>query len=180
MQPLRSALAAAALCLLTGSGALAAQPPLTSQATLLDRIQIEDMIIAYYAPLGSGAKEDLAAFFTEDGRIDVNGRVYIGRKGVAQAYADAGAANKGNPTFHGRFVMLLNNPRIVVTGATATIDAIWTGVVTAKPTDQPHFAEQGKEHDDLVKVNGRWMMKNRVITSIGGLAPFYVPTFKAR
>jgi hypothetical protein len=57
---------------------------------------------------------------------------------------------------------------------------VWTGIVTGKVTDQPHFAEQGKEHDDFVKVKGEWLIKKRIITSIGGLAPFFQATYKDR
>jgi hypothetical protein len=157
-----------------------AHAPRTTAANLLDRVQIEDLLVDYYQPLGGGGQEDLASFFTDDGVIDVNGRVYSGRAGVAQAYRDAGAANGGNPTFKGRFNMLMNNPRIEVHGDTATADVIWTGVVSTTPSDQPHFAEQGKEHDDLVKVKGEWLIRKRIITSTGGLAPFYQPTYQDR
>jgi hypothetical protein len=176
--PLRSLLAAAAL-LAAASPALA-KAPRTTQANLLDRIQIEDFLVDYYQPLGGGKQEDLAAFFTEDGEIDVNGRVYSGHKGIAQAYKDAGAANNGNAVFKGKFVMLMNNPRIEVHGDAATADAVWTGIVTPTPKDQPHLAEQGKEHDDLIKVNGEWRIKKRIITSVAGLAPFYQASFKDR
>jgi hypothetical protein len=176
--PLYSTLAAAALTALA-SPALA-HPARTTQANLLDRIQIEDLMVDYYQPFGGGAQEELASFFTDDGVIDVNGRVYSGHAGIAQAYRDAGAANAGNPTFKGKFTMLMTNPRIVVHGDTATVDVIWTGVVNTTPTDQPHFAEQGKDHDDLVKLNGEWMIKKRIITSTGGLAPFYQATYKDR
>jgi hypothetical protein len=176
--PLYSACAAAALIALA-TPALA-HAPRTTSANLLDRVQIEDLLVDYYQPLGGGKQEDLSSFFTDDGVIDVNGRVYSGRKGVAQAYKDAGAANNGNPTFKGKFVMLMNNPRIEVKGDTATADVVWTGVVSATPKDQPHFAEQGKEHDDLVKVKGEWMIRKRIITSTGGLAPFFQATYKDR
>ena len=176
--PVRSTLAAAALMALA-TPALA-HAPRTTAANLLDRIQIEDFLVDYYQPLGGGKQEDLASFFTPDGVIDVNGRVYSGHKGIAQAYKDAGAANNGNPVFKGKFTMLLNNPRIEIHGNTATVDAIWTGVVSTKVTDSPHFAEQGKEHDDLVKVKGEWFIKKRIITSVAGLAPFYQATYKDR
>ena len=179
MTPNTPMLAAAALLVLA-SPALA-HAPRTTQANLLDRVQIEDLLVDYYQPLGGNAgREELSSFFTEDGVIDVNGRVYSGRAGIAQAYKDAGAANTGNPVFKGKFVMLMNNPRIAVQGNTATVDAVWTGIVTTTPPEQPHLAEQGKEHDDLVKVKGEWMITKRIITSTGGLAPFYQVTFKDR
>jgi uncharacterized protein (TIGR02246 family) len=169
-------LSVAAAVLALASPALA-HPARTTQANLLDRVQIEDLMVDYYQPFGGGAQEQLASFFTEDGVIDVNGRVYKGRAGIAQAYKDAGAANAGNPTFKGKFTMLVTNVRIEVHGDAATVDDIWTGVVNTTPKDQPHFAEQGKDHDDLVKVKGEWMIRKRIITSTGGLAPFYQATF---
>ena len=175
---MRCKLAVLALCALATP--VLAKAPRTTQANLLDRIQIEDLLVDYYQPLGGGKQEDLASFFTPDGVIDVNGRVYSGHKGIAQAYKDAGSANNGNATFKGKFVMLMNNPRIEIHGDSATADVIWTGIVTGKPTDQPHFAEQGKEHDDLVKVKGEWFIKKRIITSVAGLAPFYQVTYKDR
>ena len=183
--PVNSTLAAAAAVLLALISGLLASPalahtPRTTQTNLLDRVQIEDLLVDYYQPLGGGKQESLSSFFVDDGVIDVNGRVYSGRKGIAQAYKDAGSANNGNATFKGKFTMLMNNPRIEIHGATASADVIWTGIVTGKPTDQPHFAEQGKEHDDLVKVNGEWLIKKRIITSTGGLAPFYQVTYKDR
>ena len=181
--PVHSTLATATLLAVT-SALLAcpalAHTPRTTQSNLLDRVQIEDLLVDYYQPLGGGKQESLSSFFTDDGVIDVNGRVYSGRKGIAQAYKDAGSANNGNATFKGKFTMLMNNPRIEIHGATASADVIWTGIVTGKPTDQPHFAEQGKEHDDLVKVNGQWFIKKRIITSTGGLAPFFQATYKDR
>jgi hypothetical protein len=173
--PLYSTLAAAGLLALALPAL--AHPARTTPANLLDRVQIEDFLVDYYQPLGGGKQEDLASFFTDDGVIDVNGRVYSGHDGIAKAYKDAGGANKGNPIFKGKFTMLMNNPRIVVNGNTATADVIWTGIVSATPKAQPHFAEQGKEHDDLVKVKGEWMIKKRIITSTGGLAPFFQATF---
>jgi hypothetical protein len=174
---MKSTLAAAALLALTAAPALA-HAPRTTAANLLDRVQIEDLLVDYYLPLGGGGKQEaLSDFFVPDGVIDVNGRVYSGHKGIAQAYKDAGAANNGNATFKGKFVMLMNNPRIEIHGATATADVVWTGVVSTTPKDQPHFAEQGKEHDDLVKVKGEWMIKKRIITSTGGLAPFFQATY---
>ena len=175
------------VALLCAAAALAApaiaqaEYPITSQSSLMSRVQIEDLLVDYYQPLGGNAgRGALSDFFTSDGVIDVNGRIYSGRAGIAQAYKDAGAANTGNPVFKGKFVMLMNNPRIAVQGNTATVDAVWTGIVTTTPPDQPHLAEQGKEHDDLVKVKGEWMITKRIITSTGGLAPFYQVTFKDR
>jgi hypothetical protein len=171
------ALLCAALSTFASPHGALAQASVTTQATLLDRIQIEDLLIAYYQPLGSGGG-DMTAFYTEDGVLDLNGRVYQGKAGVKQAYRDAAAAM--GPSFKGKFHILMNNPRIVVNGESATADLIWTGVASESATAQPHLVEQGREHDDLVKLAGHWLLKKRVITSDGGLPDFYAKTYRDR
>ncbi len=97
MTSMRSMIAVAALAAIAAPAL--ARPRAPPQANLLDRIQIEDFLVDYYQPLGGGKQESLADFFTPDGVIDVNGRVYNGHAGITQAYKDAGSANNGNATF---------------------------------------------------------------------------------
>jgi hypothetical protein len=63
----------------------------------------------------------------------------------------------------------LHNPRIRIDGKTATADTMWSGVVSINVKDPPKLVEQGREHTELVKRNGRWYIKRRVVTSIAGL-----------
>jgi hypothetical protein len=153
------------------------QPRVTTEATLLDRIQIEDFLVAYYQPLGSGG-EDMTVFYAGDSVLDLNGRVYQGKAGVRQAYRDAAGAM--GPGFKGKFHILMNNPRIVVNGESATADLIWTGIASETVKSLPHLVEQGREHDELVKQSGQWLFKKRVITSDGGLPDFYAKTYRDR
>jgi hypothetical protein len=44
----------------------------------------------------------------------------------------------------------------------------------------PQFAEQGREHDELLKRGGHWYFKHRIITSDGGLPPMLEKTYKKR
>ena len=175
----RARLGACCLLALAAAAAPALAKPRTTAANLLDRVQIEDLLVDYYAPLaGGGDREDMGKWYAEDGVLDINGRVYHGRKGVAQAYKDAGVA-AGN-AFHGKAHMLMTNPRIEVHGRTATADVIWTGIDNETIKSQPHFVEQGREHDELVKVGGDWLIKRRLITSDGGIPDFYAATYKDR
>jgi hypothetical protein len=70
--------------------------------------------------------------------------------------------------------------KITVEGDTATADMLWTGVNSEKVTAAPQFVEQGREHDELVKRNGRWLFKHRVITSDGGLPAMFEKTYQKR
>jgi hypothetical protein len=165
------------VALAAGVGPVQAQESWTP-ATLVDRAMIEDMLVDYYAQLGSG-RHDFGAFFDSEGVIDVNGTVAKGQKAIEEVYRKAAEATPPRP---GVFRMVLSNVRVVVKGNTSTADAIWTGVHSAKVTDTPQFVEQGREHDELVKRNGRWYFKHRLITSDGGLDPgsFFYRTYKPR
>jgi hypothetical protein len=153
------------------------QDPSAAVAAVLDRAQIEDLLVDYYAHLGGGAHRDLGSYYLEDGVLDVNGVVAHGRKAIEDLYRDLAAQSPG---LHGKFHMLLNNPRIAVQGDTASADLIWTGVLSETPQAAPRILEQGREHDELVKRNGRWYFKYRVITSDGGLPPRFEKTYKER
>jgi ketosteroid isomerase-like protein len=168
-------LVGAALALVASTAV--AQAVVTTQASLLDRIQIEDLLVAYYQPFGSG-EMNVADFYTADCTFDVNGRVYHGKPGIAQAYKDAAAA--AGPGFKGKFHMLMSNPRIIVQGNTAVADVIWTGIASETPKSTPHFVEQGREHDELVKQDGHWLIAKRTLTSDGGLTDFYAQTYQQR
>ena len=157
------------------------QPSLAEDAaatltTLLDRAQIEDMLVDYYGQLGAG-RHDFGAFYVEDGVLNVNGLVAQGRQGIEDLYKKV---TEGSPRRPGTFRMLLTNPKIVVNGDTATADVIWTGVNSESVTAPPQFIEQGREHDELVKRDGRWYFKRRVITSDGGLPAMFQKTQKSQ
>jgi ketosteroid isomerase-like protein len=155
--------------------AVAEQPAATLQ-TLLDKAQIQDLLVDYYGGLGSG-KDDFGAFYVDDGVLDVNGQVAQGKDAIAKLYKDTA---RGTPPRKGAFRMLLNNPKVVVNGDTATADVIWTGVISETVKAIPQFAEQGREHDELVKRNGRWYFKHRIITSDGGLPDMFEKSYQKR
>ena len=157
-------------------GTARAEQPATTLATLLDKQQIQDMLVDYYGQLGSG-RSDFGTYYVADGILDVNGLIAQGQKPIEDLYKKLAT---GSPQRKGAFRMLLTNPKIVVNGDTATADVIWTGVISATPTATPQFAEQGREHDELVKRNGHWYFKHRVITSDGGLPPMFEKTYKKR
>jgi hypothetical protein len=165
------------LALLVSAGAAHAQETWTT-TTLADRAMIEDLLVDYYAQLGKGAHE-FGAFFAADGVIDVNGTVAKGQAAIEEVYKRAAEATPPRP---GAFHMVLTNVRIKVNGNMATADAIWTGVNSANVNAVPQYVEQGREHDELVKVNGRWLFKHRIITSDGGLDPksFFAKTYRKR
>jgi hypothetical protein len=171
----RCGLAVAAL-LLVLSTTVRAEYPVTTLATLLDRAQIEDLLVNYYAQLGTG-RHDFGAFYLQDGVLDVNGMVAKGQQAIEDLYKRAGQEVPRRP---GTFRMLLTNLKIVVDGDAATADVLWTGINSETVQSAPQVIEQGREHDELVKRDGRWYFKHRVITADGGMPAFFAKTYQQR
>lgn len=138
-------------------------------STLADRIAIEDMITRYYENFGSaGASEEFGTYYTEDAVFDVNGIVSTGREEIEALYA--GMAESGeSPSTQGTFHMIVSNPVIEVNGDQATARFLWTGVMNSAIEARPTLFEQGREYDLLVKQDGAWRIKKRVVIADSGL-----------
>jgi ketosteroid isomerase-like protein len=154
-----------------------ADEKIVTQETLLDRIRIEDMLIKYYVDISSGTGHGLAQCYTEDGVFDVNGMIAKGREAISKMY---GGLDEENAHVGSRLHMLLNNPIISVDGETATVWAIWSGVLNADITKPPVMVDQGREYSELVKRDGRWYFTKRYITSDSNLPPVWKDTYKPR
>ena len=80
----RAFAAAAALSLMPlGAPVLAQQ---VTMETLLDRIQIEDLLTRYYYDLSQGESHVLSEYFTEDALLDVDGTIAKGHEEIAALY----------------------------------------------------------------------------------------------
>jgi hypothetical protein len=168
------------LALAAAAGAPAAAQQVTME-TLLDRIQVEDLLTRYYYDLSNGAAHDLSEYFTEDALLDVDGAVAVGRAQIEELYgagprADDEAERPAYPRGH----MLLTNPVIEVSGDTATAHVIWTGVMNNGVGEAPSLYEQGREDTELAKVDGRWLIKRRYISSDSGLPDRFDATWEPR
>ena len=165
------ALAAFAVALAVAPPALAQQRPITLSA-LIDRAQIEDMLVEYYEVLSAGST-NFDSYYTDDAVLDVNGIVKRGKGPIDDLY-------KTIPQSKGTVHLLLTNPKIVADGNSATADVIWTEVYSETHGALPQIVEQGREHDELVKRGGRWYLKKRVVTNDGGLPSALEKYYKAR
>jgi ketosteroid isomerase-like protein len=173
----RAAVAAVAILLLITPILAIAEDKIVTQDTLLDRIQIEDLLVRYYVDMTSGSGHDLAQYYTEDAVLDVNGMISKGREAIQKLYEGVG---DGDANLGGRVHMLLNNPIISVDGDTAKAWVIWTGVMNDDIKKPPRLLEQGREYDELVKRDGCWYIKKRYITADSGLPAMWEDTYKPR
>jgi ketosteroid isomerase-like protein len=151
---------------------------IVTQKTLLDRIQIEDMIVKYYVDMSAGKSHDLTRYYTEDAVLDVNGLISKGKEAIEKLYAGLGGGGEA-PAFKGAMHMLLNNAIINVDGNSATAWFVWTGYINDDIKKSPRALEQGTEYDELIKVKGQWFIKKRYITADSGLSGDW-PTYKPR
>lgn len=132
---------------------------MTSQDTLLDRIQIEDLMIEYYWAFSTDEGHDIKKYWTEDSEFIVEGLVVKGLTAIEAMYEQPESVDENRP----KFVMVLGNPMIRVTGDTAVMDAIFTGTTSIDPEKAPVPSEQGSDHVEFVKVDGQWKIKKRVL-----------------
>ena len=158
-----------------------AEDKVVTRETLLDRIQIEDLIVRYYVDMSAGKSHDLALYYTEDAVLDVNGLISKGREAIEKLYAGFSGGEGGEALpFTGKAHMLLNNAIINVDGNKATAWFVWTGIINEDIKGSPRFLEQGTEYDELVKVKGQWFITKRYITADSGLGTGDWPNYKPR
>jgi hypothetical protein len=109
------------------------QPVFAQQVTmetLLDRIQIEDLLTRYYYDLSRSNAHELSEYFTEDALLDVDGTIAKGRTEIAKLYqSPAPDPKEPAPAPGRRGQMLLTNLIIKINGNMATAHLIWTGVM---------------------------------------------------
>ena len=147
---------------------------------LLDRIQIEDLLIMYYTSLVDFDRTTMATHFTEDAILDINGKIMKGHAEIDALYANSEsilAENELTGTYH----MLMNNPRIQVNSdGTATAHLLYTGLMCDDLRGPPRLVEMGREYDELVKIDGHWLISKRMISSDAGMQDFYAENYEKR
>lgn len=57
---------------------------------------------------------------------------------------------------------------------------VWTGVINRGVGEVPSIYEQGREDTELVKVNGKWLISKRYISSDSGLPDRFDETLEYR
>ena len=179
---LAHAVATATLLIAVTQPASAQNDGLVTAETLLDRIQIEDFLTRYYYDLSQGESHALSDYFTEDAVLDVDSTIAKGHAEIGKLYErPAGANPPAEPEAQRRRGhMLLTNPVIEVNGNEAVAHVIWTGVMNEGVGKAPNLYEQGREDTKLTKVNGKWLISYRCISSDSGLPDKFDATYEPR
>lgn len=173
MNELKTFMAAVGLAcavMFTTSSALAQPAPEITMQTLIDRAKIEDMLTRYMTGLGHSTIEAYVAFYTDDAELIMGDRRAKGRAAIFDAYKGIRAAAGAERAQAHAFNTLLSNPLITVHGDRATVQLTFTEVITDTPQSAPRVLVQGREYDELARVNGQWLFKKRQVVS-GRTAP---------
>ena len=175
----------ALVCISSGVTAQAEPAAQSPEVTrLIDRAAIENLMVDYYSHIGNSAF-NFSQYFVKDGVLDVNGIVAKGAEEIKALYVLAsGGASAAPPKQDpnapppGMFIMQLTNLKVEVTGDSATADMFWSSVESKTLISPPSVTEYGLDHTELVKQNGRWLIKHRVVTSGGGMPEGELPSYR--
>jgi uncharacterized protein (TIGR02246 family) len=131
-----------------------------------DRMQIEDLMWRYTRALDTNDPEAYAAAYTPDGQFSAGTNVTKGRDALRKMIADlrqgnADARAKGQarpPLYH-----MTANERITFSDKDhARIEAYYiTAAASGGPNAPLRVAAVGRSVDDLVRVNGQWLIRSR-------------------
>ena len=141
---------------------------------LMERVAIEELFYDYYAQFRPDSSHDFQSFFTADAHLDVNGFVVDGRDDIKTTYAqiDAGGEEDKkdeNAVPGGMGEMVVTNLKIDLQGDRAVATLLWHAIMSDLVTSAPKVIEYGRERTELVKQNGRWLIRKRVVLTEGGM-----------
>jgi len=159
---------AVAALLMTVATASAPAAEVTSK-TVVDRLQIQDLITRYYNNFGRENAENFADFYADGAELILGERRFKGKDGILEAYG-RGPAKEGQPPRPPRparysFIVTISNPLIVVDGNSASAELVFTEFEIEKQGDAPKVIVQGKEYARFTKVKGVWRYAVRQIKS---------------
>lgn len=166
-------LAKAAAALLLSAATTCVQAAEVTSKTVVDRLQIQDLITRYYNNFGRENAENFADFYAEGAELILGERHFKGKDGILEAYG-RGPPKEGQPPRPPRpprysFIVTISNPLIVVDGNKASAELVFTEFEIEKQGDAPKVIVQGKEYARFTKVKGTWRYAERQIK--GGTEP---------
>ena len=138
-----------------------------TQREAQDRAQIEKLMWQYVRALDTENADAYAATYTPDGQFGSGATAIKGHEALKKmiadlrqraADADAKSGEKRPPMYH----VLANSYLEFVDKDHAHMEAYWMTVFAqAGPSVPVRVAAAGREVDELVRMNGRWLIKTR-------------------
>ena len=132
-----------------------------------DRVQIERLMWHYIRALDTGNGNAYAATFTPDGQFGTGAKAVKGHDALKKmiddyrqrvADTEAKSGQKRPPMYH----VIANSDLEFVDKDHAHLEAYWMTVVAQGGPNVPsRIAGAGREVDELVRVNGQWLIQTR-------------------
>jgi len=141
----------------------------TAEQQMQDRAEIEALMWKYTRSLDGYDPDGYASVYTTDGQFGTGANATKGhdalRKMVAdlkQRRAENEAKGQKQPAM---YHMTMNEQLEFIDNDHARINAYWQTVFGALGQDTPvRVAAAGRSVDDLVRLNGKWLIKTRNVT----------------
>jgi uncharacterized protein (TIGR02246 family) len=151
-----------------GTTSAAEDPQAALVQRLLDKAEIEAVVARYVTALDTLDADAYEGVFTEDGVYDVTGTVYKGRPAIRKIVTDLAASRarseaEGKPS--PRLYHVMANSSIEILDATNARHQSYAQTVRAGEDGRFTVGFMGRYEDDLVKVDGRWLIKSRKLVS---------------
>jgi uncharacterized protein (TIGR02246 family) len=153
------------LMALLGSPAVAAENE--TEWEVRDRAQIEKLMWQYVRALDTGNADAYAAAFTPDGQFGSGANAVKGREALKKMISDFRQRTAENQSKTGEkrpamYHVIANSYLEFVDKDHARLEAYWMTVVAAGGPQVPsRVAGAGREVDELVRLNGQWLIKTR-------------------
>ena len=131
-----------------------------------DRAEIEDLMWRYTRALDTTDADAYAAVYTPDGQFSAGTNVTKGRDALRKMVADLRQGNAAQeakgvrrpPMYH----MTANHAITFIDKDRARVDAYYLTAFGALGAETPlRIAAVGRNVDQLVRVNGRWLIQSR-------------------
>ncbi len=133
---------------------------MSSQISLEDRFGIYDVLGAYVWALDTGDVEGVVNVFTPDGRaMDTGGNVFEGSDGIR----DFVTKFTSRPEFKGRQHYVEHLKIEPADGGGWKVTSYWTVLQWHADTGVREIFVNGYSHDTCVKLDGRWLIKERLL-----------------
>jgi uncharacterized protein (TIGR02246 family) len=153
------------LALLLAPYAVAADSDVLREAQ--DRAQIEKLMWRYIRALDTGNAEAYSSAFTPDGQFGSGANASKGREALKKIITDFRQRTAENETKTGvkrppMYHVIANSSLEFVDKDHARLEAYWMTVSAAGGADNPsRVLGAGREVDELVRLNGQWLIKVR-------------------
>jgi uncharacterized protein (TIGR02246 family) len=165
---MRIAALVCALVALAVGGRAAAEDAAAVLQQLADRAEIAELVTRYVTALDTLDADAYEGVFAEDGVYDVTGNVYRGRAAIRKIVTDLQASrarNEAAGTPSPRLYHVMANSSIEILDAANARHECYAQTVRLADNGQFVVGFMGRYEDELVKLDGRWLIKSRKLVS---------------